>query len=87
MARRNRGWPESFFGGVLGIALVCLFVAGGNLDFAPCVDGPVTLRPGEGPFHCGGSDPMPWLYVGLLLSLVALGGYAVFRGARRQATA
>ena len=85
VARRNRTWPESVFGGLLGAAAVCLLVAYLNRAYSPCPAGPMWLGPGEH-VRCGGLNPLPWLTVGALLTAVGLVGYAAFRRHREPAT-
>lgn len=72
--------PE-MIGLVSGAGLVALLVAFLSRDYRPCPEGPITLRPGEPSFACGGFDPTPWLVAGLV---VALGGAAAYAPARRR---
>ena len=75
--RRNRPWPESLMGGLVGIGSVLLFVAYRNRDYASCRRGfPMRLAHGE-LFSCGGFDPMPWLAIGALLTAAGFVGYFV----------
>jgi hypothetical protein len=76
--RRNRPWPESLMGGLVGIGSVFLFVAYRNRDYTPCPPGrfPMTLARGEH-FSCGGFDPIPWLAIGAFLTAAGFVGYFV----------
>jgi hypothetical protein len=90
VARRHRGWPEAPLGAALGVAAALLFVAFGNLDYSPCLPEHrvMVLAPGQS-FSCGGRDPKPWLFLGLLLAAIGIGGYAMWRrthGSFRGAT-
>jgi hypothetical protein len=89
-ARRNRMWPESFFGGLVGVAAMILIVGLSNLGSTPCPDGPSVsvLMPGQTQImRCGGSDPTAWLAVGGTLAAAGLAGYAILRGIHRRVTA
>lgn len=80
-ARRNREWPEAT-GGLTGIGSVCLFVAFGKWDESPCPTGIVLYSELErygGRFSCGGSGPMPWLAIGLLLTVTGIVMYWISR--------
>jgi hypothetical protein len=81
VARRNREWPEAM-GGLTGIGGVCLFVAVGKWDYTPCPTGIVlysALERYHGRFSCGGSGPMPWLAIGLLLTVTGIVMYWIAR--------
>jgi hypothetical protein len=78
--RRNRPWPESLTGGLVGIGSVLLLVAYINRGYSPCPPGRVRMRLGPGEhFSCGGFDPMPWLAIGTLLASAGFVGYLVLR--------
>ena len=84
-ARRNRGWPESTMGALLGIGTVLLAIAYGNRDYSPC-PGRIRLAPGEY-FRCGGRDPVPWLVIGLVLVVAGSVGYWAWRRVQRSGAA
>lgn len=81
VARRARAWPE-LFGAGAGFGAICLLVAFLSRDYNPCPEGPITLRPGETEFECGGTDPIPWLVAGLALVVVSALAYALARRSR-----
>jgi drug/metabolite transporter (DMT)-like permease len=87
-ARRNRPWPESLFGGLLGVAAVCLLVAYLNRANLPCPPLPDAMRIGPGSHGgCGGFDPRSWSTAGLALAAASLVGYMAFRHRHRGAAA
>jgi len=85
-ARRNRAWPESLSGGLVGAGGVCLVVAYRNRAYSPCppLGTPMRLSFGEH-FTCGGFDPTPWLAIGLLMTGAGLVSYLAFRRIRGAA--
>ena len=87
VARRNREWPEAT-GGLTGIGIICLYVAFVSRGYTPCPTMPIRYRVLEGTrgsFSCGGPEPMPWLAIGLLLTVTGIVMYGISR--RRSLTA
>jgi len=81
IARRNREWPEAM-GGLTGIGSVCLLLSVGHWNDSPCPTGIVLYSELErygGRFSCGGSGPMPWLAIGLLLTVTGIVMYWISR--------
>lgn len=75
VASRTRLWPEAL-GLLVGVAVICLLVAGLNRAYLPCPsEGPLTSPSSS----CGGPDPSPWLAAGLVLAAAGTGGYAAAR--------
>jgi hypothetical protein len=85
-ARRDRGWPEAPTGGLVGFGSICLFVAYRNRAYSPCPPGPMRLAHGQH-FSCGGFDPVPWLTIGVLLTVAGIGGYIALRRTHLAAAA
>lgn len=75
-------WLESigFFEGVGLLLLVVAYLHRG--DRACTTNGTLNLAPGSQPgdsVSCGGLDPHPWLYAGLVIAALAAMAYAVAR--------
>src|SRR2546430_6704108 len=74
-------WPESI-GFVEGVGLLLLVIAYLHRDDRACpANGTVQIGPsstGES-ISCGGLDPHPWLYSGLVIAALAAMAYAVAR--------
>lgn len=73
--------PAESAGFVLGIGAVLLLVAFVNRDYRPCPAGGLTIpaaRPGT-TASCGGLDPIPWLYSGIVVAAASVVAYAVAR--------
>lgn len=81
VALRARFWPEGQ-GLAAGVGLLCMVVAFVNRGYVSCPSGPVTLRPGQQSFSCGGFSPVPWLVAGLVLIGGAIVVYALTRRQR-----
>ena len=78
--KRNRIWPEAAPGAFVGIGSVCVFIAYLHRSDSPCSasGGTIWVRPGDFG-SCGGLDPMPWLKVGVALTVSGLLAYAVLQ--------
>lgn len=78
---RSPRWPESV-GFIEGIGIILLAVAFVNRADRPCSpNGSLQIgstSAGQS-VSCGGLDPHPWLYVGVLLVALAAAAYAVAR--------
>ena len=76
-ARRNRKWPEAPAGGLTGVGSMCLFIAFLHRDYSPCPSvGRLLVR--QGAFgHCGGLDPIPWMQIGIALTVSGLLAYLI----------
>jgi hypothetical protein len=71
-------------GFVAGLGSMLVLVGLLNRDYTPCPAGGLSLPAGSPPgssVSCGGLDPMPWLIAGLVVSAVAVVGYAAIRAA------
>lgn len=86
LALRTRAWPEMTGIGA-GLAGLLLVVAYTNRSYTPCLVEPttVTRTPGYRPPICGGMDPIPWLVVGVLLMMIAVGTYAILHTREHRA--
>jgi hypothetical protein len=73
---RHTRYPLDALGGLVGIGAVLLAVAYVNRDSRPCAAGYA--------FSCGGFDPHPWLFTGLVFAGVGLIGYATLRTLSRR---
>jgi hypothetical protein len=77
--RASPRWPESI-GFVEGVGVVLLLIAYLNRGYSACPpNGTAQLAPstaGES-FSCGGLDPHPWLYTGVIVAALAAIAYAV----------
>jgi hypothetical protein len=70
------------FGLVSGAGLVCILVWALNRDYRPCPEsGEVTVPPGVTSEGCGGFDALPFLVVGIVLTLA---GPVLFAAARQH---
>jgi hypothetical protein len=80
--RASPRWPESI-GLAEGVGFVLLLVAYLNRDHQPCSTNGGLQLPADAPvgasISCGGLDPHPWLYTGLVLAALAAVGYAAVR--------
>lgn len=86
--KRNRLSPEGPTGGLVGVGSVCLFIAYLHRSDSPCPARGGTIWVERGDFgSCGGLDPMPWLKVGVTLTVLGLLAYAVLRRTRLGRTA
>ena len=75
---RASGWPEGV-GLVAGVGATCLVIAFLSRDYEPCDDGPLTVSPGETSAECGGTDPVPWLVVGIALVGASVGAHLLLQ--------
>jgi hypothetical protein len=74
-------WPESI-GFVEGVGLLLLVIAYLHRDDRACPpNGTLQLAPGSAgeSVSCGGLDPHPWLYTGLVIAALAALAYALAR--------
>jgi hypothetical protein len=78
VAARARVWPEAL--GLLGgVGATCLLIAALNRAYEPCpAAGETTLGASQAASaSCGGLSPVPWLFVGVVLLALSVGGYAI----------
>jgi len=78
---RSAPHPIEALGFIEGIGATLLLIAVLNRDYTPCPpQGRLQLPAGNPPgssVSCGGFDPAPWLISGLVVTALALLGYAV----------
>ena len=78
VARSAPGWAEAV-GFAAGLGTMLLLVGLLNRDYSPCPAGGLSLPPGSSSVSCGGLDPAPWLYSGLIVAAASVVAYAALR--------
>jgi hypothetical protein len=74
-AMRVRRWPEGL-GALAGVALTTLVVGLLNVGNRPCPSsGTLVVPPSRREVSCGGLDSEPFLIIGVVAALLAIGGY------------
>jgi hypothetical protein len=69
-------------GFVLGVGAVLLLIAFVNRDYRPCPSGGLSIPPGAPAgtsVSCGGVDPEPWLWSGVVVATIGVAAYALAR--------